>query len=70
MSVFAPYSPVEKCIGKEITVRSGGDNYVGMLAGVYASNGLSIMVLTPLSDAGTEIHIPLVGSVVVIKQDG
>lgn len=67
--MFSPYTPVDKCIGKEVKVRSGGDNYVGMLAGVYASNGLSVMVLTPLSEGGIEIHIPLLGAVVVIKQD-
>jgi hypothetical protein len=66
--MFAPYTPVDKCIGKEVTVRFGGDKYVGMLAGVYVTNGLSMMVLTPLSEAGTEIHIPLPGAVVVIRQ--
>lgn len=67
--MFSPYTPVDQCIGKEVKVRSGGDNYVGMLAGVYASNGISVMVLTPLAEGGTEIHIPLVGAVVVIKHN-
>lgn len=68
-AVFAPFTPIEKCVGKEIRVRTGGDDYTGLLAGVYATNGLPIMVLTPMREGAMEVHIPLLGSVVTIKHD-
>jgi len=65
--MFAPFTPIEKCVGQEIRVRTAGEDYVGMLAGVYATNGLPIMVITPLRGGGMEQHIPLMGAVVTIK---
>lgn len=66
--MFAPYTPIDKCIGKEIRVRTGGEDYVGLLAGVYVLNGLSVLVLTPLTGGGAEQHIPLASAVVTIRQ--
>lgn len=67
--MFAPYTPLDKCIGKEVTVRVGGENYVGLLVGVYPMGGVSVMVLTPMQGAGAEQHIPLPGAVVTVRQD-
>ncbi|HWI65193.1 MAG TPA: hypothetical protein VNT75_25465 [Symbiobacteriaceae bacterium] len=67
--MFAPYTPLDRCIGKEITVRLGGENYVGMLVGVYPLGGTSVLVITPMQGGGTEQHIPLVGAVVTVRGD-
>lgn len=67
--MFAPYTPIDKCIGKEIAVRFGGESFAGMLAGVYNMGGIPVMVLTPMHGGGTEQHIPLTGAVVTIRQD-
>lgn len=69
MSLFASYTPVTQCIGREVQVRTGGESYRGMLAGIYEMGGQSILVLTPMDEGGTEYHIPLQGSVVVIQQE-
>jgi len=68
--MFTPYTPIDKCIGKEVRVRSGGEEYVGMLAGVYATHGLPIMVITPLRDGNAEQHIPVLGAVVTVRHEG
>ncbi len=65
--MFAAYTPIEKCVGKEVRVRAGGEEYVGMLAGVYTTQGLAVMVLTPKQEGATELHIPVLGSVIWIK---
>jgi hypothetical protein len=67
--LFAPYTQIDRCIGKEVTVRMNGENYTGMLAGVYTLHSLSVLVLTPMGGAGMEQHIPLQGGVVTIKHD-
>lgn len=65
--MFAPYTPIDKCIGKEIRIRTGGDDYAGLLAGVYVTNGIPVMVLMLMKEGGTEVHIPLFGAVVTVK---
>jgi hypothetical protein len=67
--VFAPYTPVDKCVGKELSVKSTGETYVGMLAGVYHLGGTPVLVLTPMAGGGAEVHIPLPGSVVTVRAD-
>jgi ribosomal 30S subunit maturation factor RimM len=67
--VFAPYTPLTACIGKELTVKTGGETHVGMLAGIYDLGSTWILVLTPMNGGGTEHHIPLVGSVVTVRAD-
>lgn len=57
--MFAAYTPIERCVGKELRVRVAGEEYVGMLAGVYASHAVPIMVLTPRQEGATELHIPV-----------
>lgn len=66
--MFTAYTPIDKCIGKELKVRSGGIDYVGLLSGVYTLQGVPMLVLTPMSEGGTELHIPLAGAVVTIRQ--
>ncbi len=68
MSLFASYTPLSKCVGKEIEVRTATESYRGMLAGIYEMGGQSVLVLTPMEAGGTEYHIPLIGSVVVVQQ--
>lgn len=65
--MFAPYTALDKCVGKEITVRLGGENYIGMLAGVYTLSGTPILVITPMQGGGAEQHIPLPGAVVTVR---
>lgn len=67
--MFTAYTPLDRCVGKEIRVRSGGEEYVGMLAGVYRCEGLPILVITPLNGAGAEQHIPLSTAVVQVRHD-
>lgn len=68
-SVFAPFTSIEKCIGKEITVHVGGAEYVGMMAGIYSTYGMPMIVLTPLSGKGLEQHVPLSRAVISVRQD-
>lgn len=65
--MFAPYTPLDRCVGKELTVRVNGENHVGMLVGVYTLGGATVLVITPMQGAGTEQHIPLAGSVVTVR---
>lgn len=65
--MFTPYTAIDQCVGKEVRVRTGGEDYVGMLAGVYTTSGVPILVITPMSGKGMEQHIPLVGSVVSVQ---
>lgn len=65
--MFRAYTPIEECVGKEIQVRSGGEVYVGMLAGVYQAAGMPILVLTPMAGGGVEHHIPLANAIVSIQ---
>lgn len=67
--MFTAYTPLDRCIGREITVRVNGEAHVGMLAGVYSMSGTSILVITPMHGAGTELHIPLPGAVITVKPD-
>lgn len=67
--MFSAYTPLDRCIGKEIKVRSGGEDYVGMLAGLYRCEGQPILVITPLHGAGTEQHIPVSSAVVQVRHD-
>ncbi len=64
--MFSAYTPLDRCIGKEIKVRSGGENYTGMLSGIYRVEGLAILVLAPMNGGGVEYHIPLNGAVVQV----
>lgn len=65
--MLSTYTPLDRCIGKEVTVRTNGDEYVGMLAGIYQLNGVSILVLVPMNGS-QEHHIPLIGAVVTLRQ--
>lgn len=65
--MFAPYTPLDKCIGKEITVRLHGEAITGMLTGVYTLSGTPVLVLTPMQGGGTEQHIPLPGAIVTVR---
>lgn len=65
--MFAPYTPIDKCVGKEITVRVGDQNYTGMLAGTYVLHGVPVLVITPMAGGGLEQHIPLQNVVVTIN---
>lgn len=67
--MFTAYTPIDRCVGKDISVRFHGENYAGMLAGVYNLNGMPILVLTPMTGGGAEQHIPMAGAVVTIKPD-
>jgi hypothetical protein len=65
--MFAPYTPLEQCVGKELKVRVGAAEYVGLLAGIYTTAGIPMLVITPLSGGGLEQHIPLSSGVVMVK---
>lgn len=65
--MFTAYTPLNRCIGKEVRVRTGGEDYVGMLAGIYSVEGIAILVITPMGDAGAEQHIPLQGAMVQVR---
>lgn len=65
--MFAPYTPIDKCVGKEITVRVGEENYTGMLAGIYTLHGTPVLVITPMTDNGLEHHIPFQSVVVTMN---
>ena len=65
--MFAAYTQLDRCIGKEVTVRMNGENFSGMLAGLYTLHGLSIMVLTPANAGGLEQHIPVQNAVVTVR---
>lgn len=67
--MFAPYTSIEKCIGKEIKVHIGGEEYIGMMAGIYSTYGMPMIVLTPLSGKGLEQHVPLSRAVISVQQD-
>jgi len=67
--MFTAYTPLDRCIGKEVQVRSGGESYTGMLTGIYRVEGMAILVLTPMNGGGLEQHIPLNGAVVQIRHD-
>jgi hypothetical protein len=66
--MFAAYTTLDKCISKEIRVLLAGEEYVGMLTGVYSLYGQAVLVITPLGGDGVEQHIPIVGAVVTVKQ--
>ena len=68
--MFAPYTPLDKCVGKELKVRFDREEYQGLLAGLYTLGGSAIMVLTPLHGAGAEIHIPVAGAVTTLAAGG
>ncbi|HEY3366863.1 MAG TPA: hypothetical protein VGK74_17570 [Symbiobacteriaceae bacterium] len=66
--MFAPYTPLDQCIGREVKVRVDGEAHVGMLTGIYTLNGQTVLVIVPLLDgAGSEQHIPLHHAVVTVK---
>jgi len=67
--MFTAYTSLDRCVGRELTVRFDGENYVGMLAGMYQTGGMTMLVITPMQGGGTEHHIPLAGAVVTVKQD-
>lgn len=66
--MFTAYTPLDKCVGKEIRVQAGGAEYQGMLVGIYTTHGCPMLVLTPLTGAGAEQHIPLLHAVVTVGQ--
>ena len=65
--MFAAYTPIDKCIGKEISVRLNGETIAGMLTGVYTLSGMPVLVITPMNGGGLEQHVPLPGAVVTVK---
>lgn len=67
--MFSAYTPIDRCIGKELSVRVNGEDFVGMLAGVYTTHGLAVLVLTPMQGGGKEQHIPLQSAVVTVRHD-
>lgn len=67
--MFSAYTPLDRCIGKEIRVRINGDEYAGMLAGIYRMEGQPILVVTPMNGGGAEHHIPLMSAVVQVRPD-
>lgn len=67
--MFSAYTPLDRCIGKEIRARVSGEEYVGMLAGIYRLEGQTILVITPMNGAGAEQHIPLASAVVQVRPD-
>jgi len=67
--MFAPYTPLDRCIGKELKVRVGGEDHVGMLSGVYTLGSAAVLVLAPMQGGGTELHIPVAGAVVTVRHD-
>lgn len=67
--MFAAYLPLDRCVGKEVRVRVGGQEYVGMLAGIYRLDGTPMLVVTPLVGGGAEQHIPLANAVVEVRPD-
>lgn len=69
MAMFTAYTPLDRCVGREVTVRVNGEAHVGLLAGIYTMGGTSVLVITPMRGAGTEVHIPLPGAVVTVTPD-
>lgn len=67
--MFAPFTPLDRCIGKEITVRMAGEEHVGMLAGVYQLGATPVLVITPMQGGGAEHHIPVAGAVVTVRHN-
>lgn len=65
--MFEAYTPLDRAIGRELTVRTGDQEYTGMLAGLYALHGTAVLVLAPMTGAGMEQHIPLTGAVVTLR---
>jgi hypothetical protein len=69
LTMFEAYTPLDRAIGRELTVRIGEREYTGMLAGLYALHGAAVLVLTPMTGAGMEQHIPLAGAIVTLRPD-
>jgi len=69
ITVFTAYTPIDKCVGREIEVHSGGETYRGMLAGIYSFGEQTILVVTPMTEPGVEWHIPLGGAVVRLQAE-
>lgn len=67
--MFTAYTPLDRCVGKEVRIRAGGEDYVGMLAGMYRCEGEPVLVITPMQGAGTEQHIPLGRAVVQVRHE-
>lgn len=67
--MFSAYTPLDRCVGKEVRVRVSGEEYVGMLAGMYRCEGQPVLVITPMNGGGTEQHIPLNSAVVQVRHD-
>lgn len=65
--MFTAYTPLDRCVGKEIRVRCSGEEFVGLLAGIYRCEGTPMLVLTPMNGGGTEQHIPLASAVVKVN---
>lgn len=65
--MFTAYTALDKCIGKEVHVRTGVGEYRGMLAGMYSAQGVALLVLVQGNGAGAqEQHIPLLHAVVTV----
>lgn len=67
--MFSAYTPLDRCVGKEIRVRANGEEYVGMLAGIYRCEGQPLLVIAPMNGGGSERHIPLSTAVVEIRHE-
>jgi hypothetical protein len=65
--MFAPYTPLHGCVGKEVTARLAGETFTGILAGLYYLSNTPVIVITPMAGGGAEQHIPVVNAVVTVK---
>jgi hypothetical protein len=64
--MFAAYTPIDKCVGKELSIRLNGETVTGLLTGVYTLGGIPVMVITPMT-GGIEQHVPLPGAIVTVS---
>jgi hypothetical protein len=67
--MFSAYTPLDRAIGRELTVRMGGETYTGMLAGIYTLHGQPMLVITPMEGGGLEQHLPLSQVVVTLRHE-
>lgn len=67
--MFTAYTPLDHAIGRVVHVRTGGEEYTGMLVGLYRCQEVPMLVITPMAGGGVEHHIPLPGAVVQLKPE-
>lgn len=61
------YTPLDKLVGRDVEVRFQGELYKGVLSGLYAVQGVALLVLVGAGAA--EHHIPVAGAVVTSQPD-